>query len=72
MNYYIQTMTEEQLFKLVLAYFRDKYPQYELDIIDKGFGECVSVKNELQFNTKDFNLLYNLKRLCDLLNTELR
>ena len=33
--------------------------------------EFVTINDEIQFNTKGYNLLYNLKRLCYVLQDEL-
>lgn len=62
---------EKELFKEVLEHFRDQYPRRRIEIKEYGYGGIVRIDGEDKFNTSGYNLLYNLKRLCDCLEDEL-
>ena len=66
------SIEEKSVFYSVIGILRNEYPKKDLNMIGGSDGdEFVSVNNEIQFNTKGYNLLYNLKRLCDVLQDEL-
>ena len=66
------SIEEKSVFYSVIGILRNEYPKKDLNMIGGMDGdEFVSVNNEIQFNTKGYNLLYNLKRLCDVLQDEL-
>lgn len=58
-------MNDKVLFKVVFDAFRARYEGLSMQ------GTCVAYKGEIQFNTDGFNLLCNLKRLCEVLDAEL-
>ena len=63
---------KKSVFYSVIGILRNEYPKKDLNMIGGRDGdEFVAVNNEIQFNTKGYNLLYNLKRLCDVLQDEL-
>lgn len=62
---------EKELFLEVLEHFKSQYPRRGIEIRDKGYGGIVSIDGREKFNTEGYNLLYNLKRLCDCLEDEL-
>ncbi len=59
---------EKEIFMQVLAAFQRQYPSRKIEL------DCnlIYIDGELKFNIKDYCLLYNLKRLCDCLEDELR
>lgn len=63
------TFTEKHIFDDVLEQFQIQYPHRN---IKYSYETCIEVDGELEFNTDGYNLLYNLKRLCDVLQDELR
>ena len=66
------SIEEKSVFYSVIGILRNEYPKKDLNMIGGMDGdEFVSVNDEIQFNTKGYNLLYNLKRLCDVLQDEL-
>ena len=66
------SIEEKSLFYSVIGKLREEYPKKDLNMIGGRDGdEFVTINDEIQFNTKGYNLLYNLKRLCDCLKSEL-
>ena len=66
------SIEEKSVFYSVIGILRNEYPKKDLNMIGGMDGdEFVTINNEIQFNTKGYNLLYNLKRLCDVLQDEL-
>ena len=66
------SIEENSVFYSVIGTLRNEYPKKDLNMIGGRDGdEFVAVNNEIQFNTNGYNLLYNLKRLCDVLQDEL-
>lgn len=66
------SIEEKSVFYSVIGIFRNEYHKKDLNMIGGRDGdEFVTINNEIQFNTKGYNLLYNLKRLCDVLQDEL-
>lgn len=60
-------MEGKELFKEVLDFFRAAYPHRDIALIEN----LVFVDGSVKFNIEGFNLLYNLKRLCNTLSDEL-
>lgn len=58
-------MDDKALFDEVFGAFQSKY-----DGLEKR-GTLVWYNGRIAFNTDGYNLLYNLTRLCNLLNEEL-
>ena len=66
------SIEEKSVFYSVIGILRNEYPKKYLNMIGGRDGdEFVTINDEIQFNTKEYNLLYNLKRLCDVLQDEL-
>lgn len=66
------SIEEKSVFYSVIGILRNEYPKKDLNMIGGRYGdEFVTINNEIQFNTNGYNLLYNLKRLCDVLQDEL-
>lgn len=66
------SIEEKSVFYSVIGILRNEYPKKDLNMIGGMDGdEFVTINDEIQFNTKGYNLLYNLKRLCDVLQDEL-
>ena len=66
------SIEEKSVFYSVIGILRNEYPKKDLNMIGGSDGdEFVTINDEIQFNTKGYNLLYNLKRLCDVLQDEL-
>ena len=66
------SIEEKSVFYSVIGILRNEYPKKDLNMIGGMDGdEFVTINNEIQFNTNGYNLLYNLKRLCDVLQDEL-
>lgn len=66
------SIEEKSVFYSVIGILRNEYPKKDLNMIGGRDGdEFVTIQNEIKFNTNGFNLLYNLKRLCDCLEDEL-
>ena len=66
------SIEEKSVFYSVIGILRNEYPKKYLNMIGGMDGdEFVTINDEIQFNTKGYNLLYNLKRLCDVLQDEL-
>ena len=66
------SIEEKSVFYSVIGILRNEYPKKDLNMIGGMDGdEFVTINNEIQFNTKGYNILYNLKRLCDVLQDEL-
>lgn len=63
---------EKAVFAQVFGTFQEKYPRRRLVIEQKYYGDIVCCDGEERFNLEGYNLLYNLKRLCDCLEDELR
>lgn len=63
---------EKSVFCTVIEKFRKQYPKRMINIVGGGHGdEYLTIDNNIMFNTTGYNLLYNLKRLCDELKDEL-
>lgn len=62
---------ETNVFTSVLEAFQEKYPHRNIRVEVQYGDRMISVDNEIQFNLEGYNLLYNLKRLCDALEDEL-
>lgn len=60
-------MNEKELFKGIFNHFQEKYPAQQLEMR----GTLVYRKGECFFNTDGYVLLYNLKRLCEVIKEEL-
>lgn len=58
-------MSDRELFREVFKYFQSTYRGLEMT------GSIVSYKGEPVMNIEGFNLLYNLTRLCRVLQDEL-
>lgn len=58
---------EKEAFIEILLIFQHKYPHRHIEMN----GTIVNIDGEDKFNTDGYNLLYNLKRLCDCLEDEL-
>ena len=66
------SIEEKSVFYSVIGILRNEYPKKDLNMIgDRDGDEFVTINDEIQFNTNGYNLLYNLKRLCDVLQDEL-
>ena len=66
------SIEEKDVFCTVIEKFRKQYPKRRINIVGDGKGnEFLTVDDEIKFNTTGYNLLYNLKRLCDVLQDEL-
>ena len=66
------SIEEKSVFYSVIGILRNEYPKKYLNMIGGMDGdEFVTINDEIQFNAKGYNLLYNLKRLCDVLQDEL-
>ena len=66
------SIEEKSVFYSVIGILRNEYPKKDLNMIGGMDGdEFVTINDEIQFNTNGYNLLYNLKRLCDVLQDEL-
>lgn len=66
------SIEEKSLFYSVIGKLREEYPKKDLNMIGGMDGdEFVTINDEIKFNTNGYNLLYNLKRLCDVLQDEL-
>lgn len=62
---------DNELFLEVLEHFKKQYPRRRIEVKRYGYGNIVSIDGEDKFNTSGYNLLYNIKRLCDCLEDEL-
>ena len=58
-------MSDYELFREVFGSFQSQYKGLDM------YGSLVYHNGECFMNTEGFNLLYNLKRLCDELEDEL-
>ena len=66
------SIEQKSVFYSVIGILRNEYPKKDLNMIGGMDGdEFVTINDEIQFNTNGYNLLYNLKRLCDVLQDEL-
>ena len=66
------SIEEKSVFYSVIGILRNEYPKKDLNMIGGMDGdEFVTINDEIQFNTNGYNLLYNMKRLCDVLQDEL-
>jgi hypothetical protein len=66
------SIEEKSVFYSVIGKLREQYPKKDINMVGGTNGdEFVTIQNEIKFNTNGFNLLYNLKRLCDCLEDEL-
>ena len=66
------SIEQKSVFYSVIGILRNEYPKKDLNMIGGMDGdEFVTINDEIKFNTKGYNLLYNLKRLCDVLQDEL-
>ena len=66
------SIEETIVFCTVIEKFRKQYPERKINIIGGINGdEFLSIDDKIRFNTTGYNLLYNLKRLCDELKDEL-
>ena len=66
------SIEEKSVFYSVIGILRNEYPKKDLNMIGGRDGdEFVAINNEIQLNPNRYNLLYNLKRLCDALQDEL-
>ena len=64
--------SERLIFDAVIEKLRSQYPKRHIDVIDADYGDVfVEIDNRKVFNITGYNLLYNLKRLCDCLDGEL-
>lgn len=64
---YERDRKEVEMFKEVLNYFVERYPSSRLEMR----GTIVRVNGKDVFNMDGWNLLFNLKRLCEALKDEL-
>lgn len=61
-------MNDKKLFREVLNQMAETYPQRDIKMVDT----LVYIDGESRFNTDGYRLLYNIKRLADALEDELR
>ena len=60
------TIKEKSVFCAVIEKFRNQYPEIKINIIGGNNGEeFLTINDKIRFNTTGYNLLDNLKRLCD-------
>ncbi len=59
---------EKEIFMQVLATFQRQYPSRKIELD----YNLIYIDGEVKFNIEGYCLLYNLKRLCDCLEDELR
>lgn len=59
--------TDSTIFVKVFKRFQEQYPNRNLRLN----GTIVEIDGQQKFNTDGFNLLYNLKRLTEILSDEL-
>lgn len=64
---YERDRKEVEMFKEVFNHFVERYPSSRLEMN----GTIVRVNGKDVFNMDGWNLLFNLKRLCEALNDEL-
>lgn len=63
--------SERQVFDTVIEKFQEQYPHRNIGVTNEPYGEIVNIDYRPAFNLTGYNLLYNLKRLCDCLKGEL-
>ena len=61
-------MKDKELFKEVLDRMAETYPHRDIKMI----GTLVYIDGESRFSTDGYSLLYNIKRLADAIEDELR
>ena len=65
-------LTDQDAFLGVIAKLAKQYPHAELKVVSDNFGGMyVEAYGETRFSISGYNFLYNVKRLCDLLENEL-
>jgi len=65
-------MADKVKFEDIVATLAEEYPKRNIEL-DTRFGDCiVKVDGEEKFNAAGFRLLYNIKRLVECLENELR
>lgn len=65
-------MKENEIFMAVFGYFAKKYPNHKLEIRHKVYGDMVTINGNELYNLKGYGLLYNLKRLINCLENEVK
>ena len=61
-------MNDSELFQEVLDRMAETYPHRDIKMV----GTFVYIDGKCRFNTDDYRLLYNIKRLADVIEDELR
>ena len=61
-------MNDKELFRKVLDRMAETYPHRDI----KMLGTLVYIDGKCRFNTDGYRLLYNIKRLVDAIEDELR
>ena len=61
-------MNDKELFLKVLDRMAETYPHRDIKMV----GTLVYIDGESRFNTDGYRLLYNIKRLADAIEDELR
>ena len=61
-------MNDKELFRKVLDRMAETYPHRDIKMI----GTLVYIDGKCRFNTDGYRLLYNIKRLADVIEDELR
>ena len=61
-------MKDSELFQEVLARMAETYPHRDIKMV----GTLVYIDGESRFSTNGYRLLYNIKRLVDAIENELR
>lgn len=65
-------MTDKELFIEVVVYFAGKYPHRNICIKKESYGNILNVDGVERFNIDGYSLLFNLKRITEILSDELR
>ena len=61
-------MNDKELFRKVLDRMAETYPHRDIKMV----GTFVYIDGKCRFNTDGYRLLYNIKRLADAIEDELR
>ena len=61
-------MNDKELFRKVLDRMAETYPHRDIKMLDT----LVYIDGKCRFNTDGYRLLYNIKRLADAIEDELR
>ena len=61
-------MNDNELFQEVLNRMAETYPHRDIKMV----GTLVYIDGKCRFNTDGYRLLYNIKRLADAIEDELR